>query len=167
MLWLLTLGRMLSPLFIGIYSSSDFSIGISGSPRFDHGHVMAGPIVDNARLVGAVGFTRDQGTPAFNAQNLTDLSALCLHLSTWLAMIRSQPTLFNSLNIHRLTPREIEIAELVAQGLTNAEIGAALWITENSVKLALKRMFRKLEVSSRAEMVARLSSNTRFSLSKL
>ncbi len=68
--------------------------------------------------------------------------------------MRSQPTKFNSLNIDRLTPREIQIAELVAQGLTNAEIGTAIWITENSVKQALKRMFRKLEVSSRAEMVA-------------
>ncbi len=33
----------------------------------------------------------------------------------------------------------------------------ALWITENSVKQALKRMFRKLEVSSRAQLVAQLS----------
>ena len=57
----------------------------------------------------------------------------------------------------RLTPRELEIAKLVAQGRTNAEIGAELWITENSVKQALKRMFRKLEVSSRAEMVAQLA----------
>lgn len=127
-------------------------------PRSDHEHVMAGPIVSDGRLLGAVGFTRVQGTPAFNARDLADLSALCLHLSTWLTAIRSQPTEFNSLNIHRLTPREIQIAELVAQGLTNARIGAALWITENSVKQALKRMFRKLEVSSRAEMVAQLSS---------
>lgn len=51
----------------------------------------------------------------------------------------------------------MQIVELVAQGLTNAEIGAALWIQENSVKQALKRMFRKLDVSSRAEMIARLS----------
>lgn len=58
---------------------------------------------------------------------------------------------------HRLTSRELQIADLVAKGPTNAEIGAALWITENSVKQALKRMFRKLEVSSRAEMVACLS----------
>jgi DNA-binding CsgD family transcriptional regulator len=57
----------------------------------------------------------------------------------------------------RLTARELQIADLVASGQTNAEIGAELWITENSVKQALKRMFRKLEVSSRAEMVARLS----------
>ena len=60
------------------------------------------------------------------------------------------------MDTHRLTPREIQIAELVAQGLTNAEIGTALWIQENSVKQALKRMFRKLQVSSRAEMVALL-----------
>lgn len=65
----------------------------------------------------------------------------------------------------RLTSREVQIAELVAQGRTNAEIGAELWITENSVKQALKRLFRKLEVSSRAEMVAQLSASRRiFSL---
>jgi DNA-binding CsgD family transcriptional regulator len=46
------------------------------------------------------------------------------------------------------------IVELVALGHTNAKIGTELWITENSVKQALKRMFRKLGVSSRAEMVA-------------
>ncbi|MDJ0708467.1 MAG: helix-turn-helix transcriptional regulator [Leptolyngbyaceae cyanobacterium MO_188.B28] len=45
---------------------------------------------------------------------------------------------------------------LVARGLTNTEIGAELWITQNSVKQALKRMFRKLAVSSRTEMTAKL-----------
>lgn len=127
-------------------------------PRSDHAHVMAGPIVSNGQLIGAIGVTRYRGTPAFNARELADLSALCLHLSTWLATKRSQLTPFNTTDINRLTSREIQIAELVAQGLTNAQIGVALWITENSVKQALKRMFRKLEVSSRAEMVARLSS---------
>ncbi|ARV61178.1 helix-turn-helix transcriptional regulator [Nostocales cyanobacterium HT-58-2] len=125
-------------------------------PRSDHGHVMAGPMVSHGRLVGGVGLTRDRGTPAFNAQNLIDLSALCLHLSTWFAARQAQVTKFHAPDSNRLTPREIQIAELVAQGLTNAEIGATLWIQENSVKQALKRMFRKLEVSSRAEMVALL-----------
>ncbi len=50
----------------------------------------------------------------------------------------------------------MQIANLVAKGLTNAEIGAELWITHNSVKQALKRMFRKLGVSARTEMVAKL-----------
>ena len=133
-------------------------------PRSDHAHVMAGPVVTNGCLVGGLGLTRDSETPAFNAQDLADLSALCLHISTRLATLQSRSSGLIPLNCDRLTPREIQIAELVAQGLTNAQIGATLWITENSVKQALKRMFRKLEVSSRAEMVAQLSSNKLFSL---
>ncbi len=125
-------------------------------PRPDHRHVMAGPIVSNGQLVGVVGLTRKQGMPAFDSQNLTDLSALCLHISTWVTMARAQHLLL--LQTERLTPREVQIASLVAQGQTNAEISAELWITENSVKQALKRMFRKLEVSSRAHMVAKLST---------
>jgi DNA-binding CsgD family transcriptional regulator len=133
-------------------------------PRPDHWHVMAGPIVDRGQLVGAVGCTRDQSMVAFDAQNLADLSAVCLHLSVWRATVRSRPietpkdVQQQSLTPNCLTPSELQVAELVALGKTNAEIGTALWITENSVKQALKRMFRKLEVSSRAEMVAKLYS---------
>ncbi|MBW4581943.1 MAG: LuxR family transcriptional regulator [Tildeniella nuda ZEHNDER 1965/U140] len=126
-------------------------------PRADHGHVMTGPIVHNGQLVGGIAFTRHRDNSAFDAQNLADLSALCLHLSTRLAALRVQPIALPTLNYDKLTSRESQIAELVAQGLTSAEIGAALWITENSVKQALKRMFRKLKVSSRAEMVAQLA----------
>ena len=133
-------------------------------PRADHWHVMAGPLVSTGQLVGVVGFTRDRGMPAFDTQNLTDLSAICLHLSTKLATTRSlaadDPSPHPLLKTDRLTPREVQIAELVAQGRTNAAIGAELWITENSVKQALKRMFRKLDVSSRAQMVAQLSTST-------
>ncbi|TAD84693.1 MAG: LuxR family transcriptional regulator [Oscillatoriales cyanobacterium] len=132
-------------------------------PRPDHWHVMAGPIVDRAQLVGAVGCTREQSMPAFDTQNLADLSAICLHLSVWAATVReaklcrreSQP---QPLKSDRLTSRELQIAELVALGRTNAEIGREIWITENSVKQALKRIFRKLEVSSRAAMVAQLAA---------
>ncbi|GET44064.1 transcriptional regulator, LuxR family protein [Microseira wollei NIES-4236] len=128
-------------------------------PLADHGHVMAGPIVSQGRLVGAIGLTRERGTAAFDAHNLNDLSAICLHLSTRLVTIKYLGSQFNSPKINRLTPRELQIASLVAKGLTNAQIGAELWITENSVKQALKRMFRKLEVSSRSEMVAQLCSH--------
>lgn len=124
-------------------------------PRADHWHVMAGPIVNQGQLVGTVGFTRVRGMPSFDTQNLMDLSALCLHLSTWVATVRSSQQLLKT----RLTSRELQIASLVAQGRTNAQISTELWITENSVKQALKRMFRKLEVSSRAQMVAQLSTS--------
>ncbi len=127
-------------------------------PRADHGHVMAGPIVSNGQLVGGIGFTRHREQSAFTADNLADLSALCLHFSTKLAGLRSNSAT-REINLNCLTPREKQIAELVAQGLTNADIGKALWITENTVKQALKRIFRKLEVSSRAGMVAKLFVN--------
>ncbi|OUL20924.1 transcriptional regulator [Nostoc sp. T09] len=123
---------------------------------YDHEHIMTGPIVGGGRLIGTINFARVGNTPAFNVENLADLSALCLHMSACLAMLKQQPQRFYSTLTNRLTPRELQIAELVAQGLTNAEIGTKLWITENSVKQALKRMFRKLEVVNRAEMVARL-----------
>jgi DNA-binding CsgD family transcriptional regulator len=123
-------------------------------PRPDHWHVMAGPIINHGQLVGVVGCTREKSMPAFDAQDLADLSAVCLHLSVWAATIRTQQKTFKT---DCLTPREWQIAELVALGKTSAEIGKELWITENSVKQALKRMFRKLEVSSRAAMVAQLS----------
>ncbi len=132
-------------------------------PRPDHWHVMAGPIVDRGQLVGVVGCTRDRSMFGFDTQNLADLSAICLHLSVWTATVRSQQQSFQS---DRLTPRELQIAELVALGRTNAQIGKEIWITENSVKQALKRMFRKLEVSSRAEMVAQLSA-TKYHLSSV
>jgi DNA-binding CsgD family transcriptional regulator len=120
-------------------------------PRPDHWHVMAGPIVVRGQLIGAVGCTRDKSMLAFDSHNLADLSGICLHLSMWAATVRSLSILTRATG---LTARELQIVELVALGRTNAEIGAELWITENSVKQALKRMFRKLEVVSRAEMVA-------------
>ena len=127
-------------------------------PRSDHWHVMAGPIVNRGQLVGVVGCTREKSMPAFGTENLADLSAICLHLSVWAATVKLP---LQSARTALLTPRELEIAELVALGKTNAEIGDELWITTNSVKQALKRIFRKLEVSSRAAMVAQLVASQR------
>ena len=56
-------------------------------PRPDHWHVMAGPIVNRGQLVGIVGCTREKSMPAFDTQNLADLSAVCLHLSVWAATV--------------------------------------------------------------------------------
>lgn len=122
---------------------------------YDHEHIMTGPIVGQGQLVGTINFARIGHVPAFNQLDLASLGAVCTHFSARLAEVRKRPLVANSL-VKCLTPREVQIASLVAKGLTNAEIGAELWITQNSVKQALKRMFRKLEVSARTEMVAKL-----------
>lgn len=124
--------------------------------EYAHEHIMTGPIIGNGKLIGTINFARVGVTPAFNVGDLSNLSAVCLHLSACLANLRSQSRFEPNTYLQLLTGREIQIANLVAQGLTNAEIGKELWISHNTVKQALKKMFRKLDVTSRVEMVMRL-----------
>jgi DNA-binding CsgD family transcriptional regulator len=125
--------------------------------EYNHEHIMTGAIVGNGQLIGTVNFARvGYNSPAFDWNDLASLGAACSHFSTKLAELRQQSDPIRDPIVQRLTPRETQIAMLVAKGLTNTEIGTELWITQNSVKQALKRMFRKLEVSARTEMVARL-----------
>jgi ATP/maltotriose-dependent transcriptional regulator MalT len=54
-----------------------------------------------------------------------------------------------------LTPREVEVLELIAQGLSNATIGETLFIAESTVKTHNYHIFAKLDVSTRTEAAAR------------
>ncbi len=56
-----------------------------------------------------------------------------------------------------LTPRELEVARLAAEGLTRQEIAGRLNISENSVKTHLEHVYGKLGVRNRLEMEHRLS----------
>jgi two-component system, NarL family, nitrate/nitrite response regulator NarL len=53
-----------------------------------------------------------------------------------------------------LTPRQTEIAALVAQGLSNKRIAYALGISEGSVKLQMNRIFKRLGYTNRAMLAA-------------
>jgi len=55
-----------------------------------------------------------------------------------------------------LSPREAEIARMIAEGHPNKVIAAVLDISTWTVNTYLRRMFVKLGVTSRAAMVARL-----------
>ena len=57
-----------------------------------------------------------------------------------------------------LSPREIEVMHLVVQGLTNREIAQRLGIGEVTVKTHNQRLFEKLGVRNRTELVARVLS---------
>ena len=60
------------------------------------------------------------------------------------------------LEAHGVTPREREVAALLAQGLSNAEIAARLVLSPFTVQDHIKRLFEKTGVASRQELTARI-----------
>jgi DNA-binding NarL/FixJ family response regulator len=55
---------------------------------------------------------------------------------------------------HHLTDRELEVLELVDEGMTNAEIAHVLWVAPSTVRKHLENAYAKLGVNSRTEATA-------------
>lgn len=117
-------------------------------PRSDHGHILIGPIVGNGQITGALGFTRMLGDAPFSTANVSDLTALCLHLSSWFALHKPEEK-FETPN---LTPREKQVTQLASQGLTNMQIAEKLCVSSDAIKQTLRRVFNKTGLKSRVEL---------------
>lgn len=59
-----------------------------------------------------------------------------------------------SLRTHVLSPQEKKIVPLVAEGMTNKQIGEALGLSHKTVKNHLSSVFQKLQVSRRSQLAA-------------
>jgi DNA-binding NarL/FixJ family response regulator len=51
----------------------------------------------------------------------------------------------------RLSPRELQVLEMTARGLTNSQVGEHLNLSVHAVKFHLASIYRKLHVSNRTE----------------
>jgi DNA-binding CsgD family transcriptional regulator/predicted negative regulator of RcsB-dependent stress response len=58
----------------------------------------------------------------------------------------------------QLTPQELQIALQVAEGKTNKEVGAALFLSHKTVEFHLSRIYRKLDIHSRAELIRQFAT---------
>jgi DNA-binding NarL/FixJ family response regulator len=56
-----------------------------------------------------------------------------------------------------LTPQELQIALHVARGMTNREVGTALFLSHKTIEFHLGRIYRKLKMHSRAELIMRFA----------
>ncbi len=61
----------------------------------------------------------------------------------------------------RLTPQEQQVAYAVAEGQTNRQVAAALFVSSKTVEVHLTRVYRKLGVSSRTQLTNLLRRNER------
>ena len=87
-----------------------------------------------------------QSTSADLERRATELQQLALRTAT-----EPQPTPHAP-----LTPRQLEILRLIAQGLTNAAIAERLVVTESTVKWHVKQILAKTASANRTEAVARV-----------
>jgi LuxR family maltose regulon positive regulatory protein len=57
--------------------------------------------------------------------------------------------------IEPLSERELEVLRLIAEGLTNPQIAARLYLSLNTVKAHTRNIYGKLDAHSRTQAVAR------------
>lgn len=120
-------------------------------------HYMAAPIFGpQGKLVGALNFCRRPQDCPFDGDGIAMASALSGFVSATLARV-TELHAEEAGQVPGLSFRELQTARLAAAGRNNVEIALSLGIARETVKQTLRRVYRKLDVSGRAQMATVLA----------
>jgi class 3 adenylate cyclase/DNA-binding CsgD family transcriptional regulator len=86
-------------------------------------------------------------------------TALEERAQTELAATGARPRRLMLSGVESLTPSERRVAEMAADNMTNKDIAQALFVTPKTVEVHLSSVYRKLEISSRAQLPAALTAS--------
>jgi DNA-binding CsgD family transcriptional regulator len=76
-----------------------------------------------------------------------------------LAVLGARPRRLMFSGVEGLTASERRVAAMAAEGMSNREIASSLFVTIKTVETHLGRAYRKLDISSRAELPGRLADS--------
>lgn len=148
--------------YLQVYSKEAWEHGpiMRGYAR-RHGilHYMSGPIYGSrGRLVGVMNFCRPPRYAPFRAGDLRMAAVLSGFVSAAIARVESGPPECAGRGCDGLAPRELQVSQLAAAGHNNLAIALRLGIARETVKQTLRRVYRKLNVTGRAQMAATLAA---------
>jgi DNA-binding CsgD family transcriptional regulator len=113
-------------------------------------------------VVGMVSLLRTEHQPRFTANDasaLRQLHALVEHAYVAAVEPSAGGSSLDALRESGLTAREAEVAELVARGASNADIGRALHLSELTVKTHLTHVYAKVGVQTRTQLAILLGGS--------
>jgi len=121
--------------------------------------VFALGLVSKTDICCQVGLYRDPTGPAFSDHEVGLLTGVTPLISGafsqyWNRLARASVTSDDAPCLRLLSPRERDVIELVSQGFASAAISTLLQVALETVKTHRKRAYRKLDISSQAELFA-------------
>lgn len=158
--WMLAVGARCRSMLLGACGDVDSAVLAAQQAMVEHDRLpmpferartqlLLGQLQRRQRLKGAAAASLEEALRAFE-----DLGTPLWANRVRAEMSRTKVTRQAAL----LTPSERRVAELAASGMTNRDVGAALFISPKTVAANLARVYHKLGIHSRAELGSRMAA---------
>ena len=141
-------------------AQGDVELAISLLEQAVGRHLAVGDPFGHARALLALGVVRRRSRQKRAAREALEAALVGfdeLGAATWVEKARAElGRIGGRTRIHGLTPAEQRVADLVAEGKTNREVAAALFLGERTVASHLTHVYAKLGIRSRTELARKL-----------